>query len=324
METLAYLHFALTNETQAEAVPVLTGQIKELLEWFNWQIRSRHVRIYLLLLVVILSLVGTVGEALAQTLLRRGSSGIEVTEVQRRLQELGYFNQQPTGYFGEVTENSVRAFQGNLGLQIDGVVGPDTEAALFSGSVGQFQSQTLGTLPPPFAPSPPAYSDTSPVTFGEPIPTAIPLNELRPGDRGSDVVKLQEDLRREGFNPGQIDGIYGPQTQEAVRRFQGANSLFPNDGIADSATLSALNRPIGITTTSTPTRKEKRYVVVVPVRNNNTLNEVRLAGFGDAKLAKVRRGGYVNAGAFRDRNSAESLSHQLRSRGLDARVEHLR
>ena len=323
METLAYLHLALTNEARTEAVPVLTEQIKELLEWFNWQIRSRHARIYLLLLVVILGLVGTVGEALAQTLLRRGSTGIEVTEVQRRLQELGYFNQQPTGYFGEITENSVRAFQGSLGLQIDGVVGPETEAALFSSSVGRFQSQTFNPLPVPSPPSsvifPPA-SPVSPVTFGEPIPAT----ELRPGDRGSDVVKLQEDLRREGFNPGQIDGIYGPQTQEAVRSFQRVNGIFA-DGIADSTTLSALNQPIGILPNSTPTRQEKRYVVVVPVRNDNTLNEVRrLDGFANAQLAESRRGRYVNAGAFQDRNSAESSSHLLRAQGLDARVEHLR
>ncbi|MEM6384347.1 MAG: N-acetylmuramidase domain-containing protein, partial [Pseudomonadota bacterium] len=61
--------------------------------------------------------------------LRVGSEGFRVRALQERLNELGY----PThvdGDFGDLTENSVLAFQKDNGLTIDGVVGPQTEAAL--------------------------------------------------------------------------------------------------------------------------------------------------------------------------------------------------
>ena len=40
------------------------------------------------------------------------------------------------------------------------------------------------------------------------------------GSRGYDVQQLQKDLAYLGFNPGSIDGIFGPQTLAAVTRFQ--------------------------------------------------------------------------------------------------------
>ena len=43
-----------------------------------------------------------------------------------------------------------------------------------------------------------------------------------------------------GFEPGDIDGRYGPRTTDAVKRFQRDRSL-PDDGVADQATLDALN-----------------------------------------------------------------------------------
>jgi peptidoglycan hydrolase-like protein with peptidoglycan-binding domain len=121
-------------------------------------------------------------------------------------------------------------------------------------------------------------------------------------------------LRGDGYNPGAIDGIFGLQTERAVRQFQRANNLSV-DGVAGRETLTALGLGSGSPGNS--------YVVVVPVRNDDTLREVRaVVGFANADLAESGRGRYVNAGAFRDRDSAESLSFRLRSRGLDARVAY--
>lgn len=68
--------------------------------------------------------------------MEHGSAGTVVREVQRRLQELGYFpaSTELTEYFGDITEDAVRAFQKANGLEVDGVVGPLTFASLFSSS----------------------------------------------------------------------------------------------------------------------------------------------------------------------------------------------
>ena len=57
------------------------------------------------------------------------------------------------------------------------------------------------------------------------------------GSRGDGVRLLQLALRRAGYFPHVPDGVFGPGTQGAVRRFQSANGLLP-DGIAGPKTLS--------------------------------------------------------------------------------------
>jgi len=62
---------------------------------------------------------------------------------------------------------------------------------------------------------------------------------LRSGSRGSDVKELQQKLADAGFDPGPIDGIYGPKTTAAVLAYQKANDL-EADGVAGSATLGSI------------------------------------------------------------------------------------
>lgn len=63
-------------------------------------------------------------------ILRSGSSGGEVKEVQRRLKEWGYYTGKVDGVFGKATKNAVIAFQKKNGLTADGVVGKATYKAL--------------------------------------------------------------------------------------------------------------------------------------------------------------------------------------------------
>jgi peptidoglycan hydrolase-like protein with peptidoglycan-binding domain len=46
------------------------------------------------------------------------------------------------------------------------------------------------------------------------------LRTLKAGMAGRDVARLQLDLRRAGFDAGEIDGIYGPKTEAAVASFR--------------------------------------------------------------------------------------------------------
>lgn len=55
-----------------------------------------------------------------------GSTGAEVTRVQKKLKELGYYSGAADGIYGNATKAAVKAFQKNCGITADGVAGPKT------------------------------------------------------------------------------------------------------------------------------------------------------------------------------------------------------
>lgn len=59
------------------------------------------------------------------------------------------------------------------------------------------------------------------------------------GSRGEEVRQIQTKLKRWGYYNGNVDGIYGSQTLEAVKYFQRKNGL-KVDGIAGTQTLKAM------------------------------------------------------------------------------------
>jgi peptidoglycan hydrolase-like protein with peptidoglycan-binding domain len=59
-----------------------------------------------------------------------GVSNSEVKELQKLLSTLGYFKEEATGYFGNITKAAVIAFQKAEGIEPLGFVGPATRAAL--------------------------------------------------------------------------------------------------------------------------------------------------------------------------------------------------
>ena len=71
-----------------------------------------------------------VEEVVEAAVLKQGSKGGEVKEVQRRLKMWGYYNGSVDGVFGAGTRSAVIAFQKKNGLKADGVVGKSTYKAL--------------------------------------------------------------------------------------------------------------------------------------------------------------------------------------------------
>ncbi len=69
-------------------------------------------------------------DAVETAVLRQGSKGDEVREVQRRLKNWGYYKGSVDGIFGAGTKSAVIAFQKKNGLTADGVVGKATYKAL--------------------------------------------------------------------------------------------------------------------------------------------------------------------------------------------------
>lgn len=82
----------------------------------------------------------TVGveETLQAAVLKQGSSGGEVKEVQKKLKQWGYYKGSVDGVFGAGTKAAVIAFQKKNGLTADGVVGKATYKAL--GMTGSYNA----------------------------------------------------------------------------------------------------------------------------------------------------------------------------------------
>jgi hypothetical protein len=81
-------------------------------------------------------------------------------------------------------------------------------------------------------PTEPASSPT--VRASARSPSGLALPTLRKGSSGNDVALLQQRL---GLSPA--DGAFGPMTDAAVRRFQGAHGL-ATDGVVGPQTWGAL------------------------------------------------------------------------------------
>ncbi len=63
-------------------------------------------------------------------MLKVGSTGVCVKELQKKLIIEGYLDCEATGYYGNLTKDAVKSFQRNCGLSVDGIVGNDTQNAL--------------------------------------------------------------------------------------------------------------------------------------------------------------------------------------------------
>ncbi len=87
-------------------------------------------RVCALALAVVALLMSLAPGALAAKVLEVGSSGSDVTAVQKKLIQWGYMSGTADGRYGEKTRDAVRAFQRKNGLSADGRVGPATAAAM--------------------------------------------------------------------------------------------------------------------------------------------------------------------------------------------------
>ncbi|HWL66049.1 MAG TPA: N-acetylmuramoyl-L-alanine amidase [Actinomycetota bacterium] len=139
-------------------------------------------------------------------LIRPGDHNEKVKDVQSRLRSLGHDIVDAAGYFGGTTKRAVRAFQQQREILIDGIVGPNTWNELVEAS-WRLGDRTL-YLRHPYL-------------------------------RGDDVNTLQARLNALGFDSGREDGIFGPETDVAVRAFQKEYAT-AEDGIFGPASHAAL------------------------------------------------------------------------------------
>ena len=155
--------------------------------------------------------------------MKNGTKGVEVTRLQNRLMELGYYTCAADGVYDRDEIAAVKEFQRKNGLTVDGVAGLATQQALYAAS-----AVPASTAAPIVSPTP--------IVVATAYPT---LQTLKTGSSGELVSALQTRLQALGYYTGAVDGQYGSATAEAVKKFQKANGLTA-DGVAGSATLNKL------------------------------------------------------------------------------------
>ena len=196
------------------------------------------------------------------TLLKKGSRGNSVTQLQQRLISLHYLTGSADGIYGTGTESAVKAFQKANGLTADGIAGSATQKKLYSSS-----AKAAATAKPTATPKPDPASEV-----------------LRLGSTGDNVKKMQKRLVELGYLTSGVDGEFGLKTYSAIVAFQQRNGLAA-DGVAGSATLtklyssSAVREKAGVTPAPvTPTPKPKTAFTApraAEVRFANWYTEIR-------------------------------------------------
>jgi len=167
--------------------------------------------------------------AMVRPALKFGNRGFEVRELQAALKLLGFYDDNVDGIFSQSTAVAVSKFQEVAGITPDGVVGQDTWNRLFPVATGAMESAIDSNTP---------TVDNS-QTNSQEKQTSFPV--LKRGMRGAAVRDLQERLRAKGFLRLRADGVFGRETQAAVKAAQRQYQLAA-DGIVGSATWAALLR----------------------------------------------------------------------------------
>lgn len=140
---------------------------------------------------------------------RLGDAGPVVAEVRDRLIRLELLTPTAPQTFDDEMDRAVRAFQQQQGLTVDGLVGPETFRRLEEAR-WNLGDRTL------------FYS----------------AGHLQSGD---DVAALQRRLTDLGFDAGRVDGVFGPNTDHALRDFQRQIGV-RTDGVCGPETMRAFGR----------------------------------------------------------------------------------
>lgn len=155
------------------------------------------------------------------------NQGHGVLEIQKLLNNKGY-NLVCDGIMGNNTLSAIKDFQAKQGLTVDGLVGKETYNKLtqtvangnewtkkVQNVIGVVQDGIVGEV------------------------TLSHLPTLQVGSQGELVKLLQERLNYYGFNCGNVDGIFGNGTKQALYNYQ-INRKLLADGICGKQTWKQL------------------------------------------------------------------------------------
>jgi len=173
--------------------------------------------------------------------LKVGSYGDKVTELQYRLTELGFYNGDITGYYGEQTEAAYKRFQKAAGLYTDGIAGEDELSLLYSDNAPEGSIAEVGTSKPEVTEDTETPEETTEEVTVEDTAEVITedATTYTNGDYSENVTLIQNKLTSLGYFSEEATGYYGDLTESAVIKFQFENGL-NTTGNVDEATYKVL------------------------------------------------------------------------------------
>lgn len=183
------------------------------------------------------------------SVIRKGEHSDRVTAAQERLLELGYYDGVIDGQFGNGTEEAVRLFQRQNGLDVDGIIGAQTLAAVMDENAARItvtptpDPDTLPALVNRDNLLPESYVPDNMVLLRNVLPTS--LSYVKGSEIEGDPVAA--DALKRMFQAAAADGITGWQISAGYRSYAYQEQLF-NDSV-DTYTASGSSRANAISST---------------------------------------------------------------------------
>src|SRR5699024_9348719 len=171
-------------------------------------------------------------------------SGEVVRLVQLKLNHLGYYDDLIDGEFGLLTEYALREFQSTHKISVSGTTDKQTMKMLIETEKDEYLEQIVDVIP-----------------------------KISVGDHNDNVRKVQEVLFYLGYYDGNIDGIYGPLTNNAINRLYDEGELKQDQEQIDATHLNdvevtaPIEQPIN---DSSAIQTNEHEAVQLEVKQNNS------------------------------------------------------
>ena len=169
-----------------------------------------------------------------------GDEGDQVIKIQERLKELGFYNDEITGYFGEKTQKAYKEFQKAAGVTVDGICGESDRDILYSSGAPyaeveeekeEAEQQTENQADENTDASEDEENNSNEEENQEDVMTV--------GDYSDDVYSVQTRLIELKYMDDDATGYFGELTQTAVSDFQAYNEM-ETTGEVDNETKTAI------------------------------------------------------------------------------------
>ena len=205
--------------------------------------------------------------------LRYGSSGEDVTELQKELTALGYYKGKISGNFLEQTKSAVEDLQKKNGLKVTRIADSELMDMIQEGRILSKTDKPDDTNTPA-----PALSNylVDENEDGVPIPDepVVYKKRLQNGSKGTLVKEVQKRLKELGYYEGDITGNYKSKTINAVRSLQKQNGM-ETSGVVNEETWNLIFNDAhvvlpGATPRPTPEPTPVPFHIVVDVANQVT------------------------------------------------------
>ena len=175
-----------------------------------------------------------------------------IVSVQNELARRGLYDGLADGVIGPRTEAAITVFQKSIGVEANGLVGPELLAAL------KADRSVTAAVPKSRPPEDLSASAADPVAAAirnaskvvatapvsrDPTPAALPVSLRGTAADAALIMEIQRGLANIAYTDVSVDGVAGEQTRNAIRRFERHYRL-PETGEPSETVLKKL-RDIG-------------------------------------------------------------------------------